>query len=89
MFFIQGVSALVAEAFGKRKYGIHIFDEKQIMNIMPASDVMSRIFVFSDTKNPLLLFYLNLFFGVMLLSEAVVLRTSGSFSEEVEKSNDV
>lgn len=53
MFFIQGVSALVAEAFGKKKCAIHVFDEKQIMDIMPASDGMSRIFVFSDTKNPL------------------------------------
>ena len=61
MFFIQGVKALVAEVFSKRRYVIHISDEKHILNITSVKDVQGRTFVFSDAKNPLFLFYLSLF----------------------------
>ncbi|ECT9924409.1 LuxR family transcriptional regulator [Salmonella enterica] len=61
IFFIHGVKALVAEVFSKRRYVIHVFDEKHILNITSVKDVLDRTFVFSDTKNPLFLFYLNLF----------------------------
>ncbi len=61
IFFIHGVKALVAEVFSKRRYVIHVFDEKHILNITSVKDVQDRTFVFSDTKNPLFLFYLNLF----------------------------
>lgn len=61
IFFIQGVKALVAEVFGKRRYVIHVFDEKHILNITSVKYVQGRTFVFSDTKNPLFLFYLSLF----------------------------
>ncbi|HAW0924873.1 TPA: hypothetical protein JLU65_005036 [Escherichia coli] len=61
IFFIHGVKALVAEVFSKRRYVIHVFDEKHILNITSAKDVQGRTFVFSDTKNPFFLFYLSLF----------------------------
>lgn len=61
IFFIQGVKALVADVFSKRWCVIHVFDEKHILNITSVKDVQNRTFVFSDTKNPLLLFYLSLF----------------------------
>ncbi len=61
IFFIRGVKALVAEAFSKRRYVMHVFDEKHILNITSVKDAQDRTFVFSDTKNPLFLFYLGLF----------------------------
>lgn len=61
IFFIQGVKALVAEVFSKRSHVIHVFDEKNILNITSVNDVQDGMFVFSDTKNPLFLFYLSLF----------------------------
>lgn len=61
IFFIHGVKALIAEVFSKRRYVIHVFDEKHILNITSVKEVQDRTFVFSDTKNPLFLFYLSLF----------------------------
>lgn len=61
VFFIQGVKALVAEVFSKRKYVIHVFDEKYILNIMSVNDLPGWMFVFSDTKNPFFLHCLSLF----------------------------
>lgn len=63
IFFIHGVKALVAEVLSKRRYVIHVFDEKHILNITSVKDVQDRTLVFSDTKNPLFLFYLSLFCG--------------------------
>ncbi|EFK4582016.1 helix-turn-helix transcriptional regulator [Escherichia coli] len=68
IFFIKGVSALVAEVFGKRKYALHVFDETQILNVMSVNDVPAREFVFSDTNNHLFLLYLNLFCGDNIVS---------------------
>jgi DNA-binding CsgD family transcriptional regulator len=68
IFFVQGVKALVAEAFSKRRYVIHVFDEKHILNITSVKDVQDRTFVFTDTKNPLFLFYLVLFCRKDLIS---------------------
>lgn len=68
IFFIRGVSDLVAEVFSKRKYSIHVFDETQILNLMSVNDVSAREFVFSDTNNPLYLLHLNLFCGGNIVS---------------------
>ncbi|MEK8873955.1 helix-turn-helix transcriptional regulator [Escherichia coli] len=68
IFFIRGVSALVAEVFGKRKYALHVFNETQILNVMSINDVSAWEFVFSDTNNPLFLLYLNLFWGGNIVS---------------------
>ncbi|RMA79665.1 MULTISPECIES: helix-turn-helix transcriptional regulator [unclassified Enterobacter] len=61
VFFIWGVTALVAEVLGKRKYVIHVFDEKHILNITSVNGMPDRTLVFSDTHNPLFLLYLDLF----------------------------
>ncbi len=61
IFFIHGVKALVDEVFSKRRYVIHVFNEKHILNIASVKDVQDRALVFTDTKDPLFLFYLSLF----------------------------
>lgn len=68
IFFIHGVKALVAEVLSKRRYVIHVFDEKHILNITSIKDVQDRDLVFSDTKNPLFLFYLSLLCGKDVIS---------------------
>ena len=61
VFFIKGVKALVAEIFNRRKYVVHIFDEKRILDIASVNDVPDKTFVFSDTENPLFLLCLSLY----------------------------
>ncbi len=68
IFFIQGVRAIVDEVFSKRRHVIHVFNEKHILDITSVKDEQDRMFVFSDTKNHLFLFYLSLFYRNNLIS---------------------
>lgn len=60
VFFIQGVKSLSADVFNSKKCIFHVFNERQIINMVSVDDIRGKALVFSDTVNPLLSRYLEL-----------------------------
>ncbi|MDY9199040.1 LuxR C-terminal-related transcriptional regulator [Escherichia coli] len=68
VYFIKGVKSLTEEIVPKGKYAIHLYSEKQILDITCTNNRFDDGMVFSDTKNPLFHLYLNLFCNGNLIS---------------------